>query len=101
MEEFSDPDPLLTALAQQKNRRVTRWLGRRNTTSRRTYWCYLCDTEIDTESSRYGPTKHAALAIADHRDAHLAQLPPLWRDAAYLASLSEAAVIAWIDTLEG
>lgn len=60
----------LRALAAGRSQ-VRGWWGLRNTPSKRSYMCYVCGRIIDTDSTRNAPTRHAAIAVADHGGFHL------------------------------
>lgn len=54
---------------------IANWFGRRSGSAQTRYVCHICDCIIDTESSRYPMTKHAATAIEQHGEFHLENSP--------------------------
>lgn len=60
--------PMISALRNHPN--VQFWRGMKQSVSKRTYTCYVCDQIIDTESAKYRQTKHAEYAIEEHRKLH-------------------------------
>jgi hypothetical protein len=49
---------------------IKRWYGYNQGSAQRRYVCYICNTVIDTESSKYPMTKHAECSIEEHGIAH-------------------------------
>jgi len=60
-------------LDEGKPQPIVWWYGRRVTSARRTYVCYLCGTRIDTESANWRETAHSRDAIDAHRRLHLCE----------------------------
>ena len=57
--------------ARGEHHHIGGWYGKRGSSHRRTYVCYLCDCIIDTESAQSRPTVHAYRALDQHARWHL------------------------------
>ena len=64
-------DERLIRAAMRRNPRVAGWWGHSGSTGCiRRYVCYVCRHVVDTDAAKWGPTQHAAAALAAHRAVH-------------------------------